>query len=72
MIVTTRWSCRGLTRLIRDQHDVVPFTSPVEALDAILGGAEPFDAILCDVMMPEMSGIEVPADRRARPDPRRG
>lgn len=51
--------CRGLTRLIRDQHDVVPFTSPVEALDAILGGAEPFDAILCDVMMPEMSGIEV-------------
>jgi CheY-like chemotaxis protein/two-component sensor histidine kinase len=51
--------CRGLTRLIRDQHDVVPFTSPVEALEAILGGAEPFDAILCDVMMPEMSGIEV-------------
>jgi len=50
--------CRSLTRLIQRQHDVVAFTSPREALDEMLGGRR-FDAVLCDVMMPEMSGIEV-------------
>jgi two-component system cell cycle sensor histidine kinase/response regulator CckA len=51
--------CRSLTRLIASQHDVVPFTSPTEALEAIFSDEQSFDAILCDVMMPEMSGIEV-------------
>jgi PAS domain S-box-containing protein len=50
--------CRSLTRLLQSQHEVVAFTSPREALDEILGGRR-FDAVLCDVMMPEMSGIEV-------------
>jgi len=51
--------CRSLTRLIQGHHDVVSFTSPVEALKAIVGAHQVFDVILCDVMMPEMSGIEV-------------
>ena len=50
--------CRSLTRLLREHHEVVALTNPREALDRIEAG-EQFDAILCDVMMPELSGIEV-------------
>jgi PAS domain S-box-containing protein len=49
---------RSLERVLGDQHDVVAATSGAEALDR-LAGDERFDLILCDVMMPEMTGIEL-------------
>jgi two-component system, cell cycle sensor histidine kinase and response regulator CckA len=39
-------------------HEVVLATSGPEAMQKLAEGA-PFDAIFCDVMMPEMSGVEV-------------
>jgi len=48
---------RLIRRLLADRHDVRATSSAREAL-ALLTGASPpaFDLILCDVMMPEMSG----------------
>ncbi len=57
--------CRSLQRLVSPHHDVVATTSGRDALDRIAKG-DTFDAILCDVMMPEMSGIEVFQEIRAR------
>ena len=42
----------------------MPVTSPREALRRI-GAKERFDAILCDLMMPRMSGIEFYAELSA-------
>jgi CheY-like chemotaxis protein len=39
-------------------HDVSVATSGSEAMHQLAEGV-PFDAIFCDVMMPEMSGVEV-------------
>ncbi|MBI5497132.1 MAG: PAS domain S-box protein [Deltaproteobacteria bacterium] len=44
-------------RTLADEHDVVPVASGAEALARL--EEEPFDLILCDVMMPEMSGEEL-------------
>jgi diguanylate cyclase (GGDEF)-like protein len=44
-------------RLMRHGHQVVTVASGPEALDA--AGSQPFDAMLLDVMMPDMSGLEV-------------
>jgi CheY-like chemotaxis protein len=52
---TITWS---LARFLNRDHDVVPLTSPQEALRRIVGG-ERFDAIVCDMTMPELSGIEL-------------
>jgi PAS domain S-box-containing protein len=46
-----------LRRLLANHCDVLPVTSPREALRRI-GAQERFDAILCDLMMPRMSGID--------------
>jgi PAS domain S-box-containing protein len=46
-----------LRRLLAAHCDVLPITSPREALRRI-GAQERYDAILCDLMMPKMSGIE--------------
>jgi CheY-like chemotaxis protein len=45
---------RALGRALRT-HDVVVLDRAADALDAIRTGAR-FDAILCDLMMPEMTG----------------
>ena len=47
---------RSLARLLREQ-DVVVEVRAKSALERLRGG-EPFDAILCDLMMPELSGMQ--------------
>jgi CheY-like chemotaxis protein len=50
------------------EHDVVAVTSAAEALRRLEGG-EDFDLILCDLMMPMMTGIDLHEIlRRARPE----
>jgi CheY-like chemotaxis protein len=45
----------ALKRLLSPRHEVVTCPSAAEALELVGGGAR-YDAILCDVMMPEMDG----------------
>lgn len=47
--------CRSLKRNLGRWYEVVALVRAREALELILGGQR-FDAILCDVVMPEMSG----------------
>jgi signal transduction histidine kinase len=55
-------------RMLRADHDVSSFGSVREALEAIRGGAS-YDVILCDLMMPEMTGMDLHAELlRLRPD----
>jgi CheY-like chemotaxis protein len=46
-----------LTRLLRSRYDITSTTSGVEGLR--LASHEPWDAILCDVMLPELSGPQL-------------
>ncbi len=48
--------CASLYRVLSRDFDVVPHTSARHALSLVRAG-EHFDAVLCDLMMPEMSGI---------------
>ncbi len=45
---------RTIQRLLGERHDVVVCTSGLEALIKLEGG-EPFDLVLCDMSMPEVS-----------------
>lgn len=54
-------------RILAKEHDVDVITSGAEALARIFSG-ETFDVILCDLMMPQMSGMEV-YDHLRRHDP---
>jgi CheY-like chemotaxis protein len=47
----------SLRRMLEPDHDVEVLTRSRLALDRVRAGAS-WDAVLCDVMMPEMSGIE--------------
>ncbi len=58
----------AVRRVLASQHDVVVRGSAEEALDEI-GRGERFDAILCDLMMPRMTGMELHAElARRAPD----
>jgi DNA-binding NtrC family response regulator len=46
--------------VLSSEHDVVVRTRAADALDAIVKG-DRFDAILCDLMMPNMTGMELHA-----------
>jgi nitrogen-specific signal transduction histidine kinase/ActR/RegA family two-component response regulator len=48
-----------LSQALGRRHDVTVATSAKQALACI--GRESFDAVICDVMMPEMSGMELAA-----------
>jgi len=48
----------AIRRALAAEHDVLAVTSGKAAL-ALLEKGEKFDAILCDLMMPEMSGMEL-------------
>ena len=50
---------KAIRRMLAD-HDVSVVASGREALDKVEAG-ERFDVILCDVMMPELSGMDVHA-----------
>ncbi len=48
---------RSTRMLLSPEYDIHPVTRAREGLELLAGGAR-FDAIVCDLMMPEMSGIE--------------
>jgi signal transduction histidine kinase len=58
---------RAIRRLLSNEHDVEAVKSAREALEIIKTG-KPYDVILCDLMMPEMSGMDLHAElfRNAR------
>jgi PAS domain S-box-containing protein len=49
--------CASIRRMLSREHDIVTFTDPRAALAQIAQGAE-FDVIFCDLMMPEMTGMD--------------
>ncbi|MBA3461058.1 MAG: PAS domain S-box protein [Deltaproteobacteria bacterium] len=51
---------RALARILGSAHDVTMFTNSRKALAAIASGQR-FDAILCDLMMPDVTGMELHA-----------
>lgn len=46
-----------LSTFLEMNYDVTTFQNPVIALDAIKQGD--FDVVLCDIMMPQMSGLDL-------------
>ena len=59
---------RGLARALRREHDVSTLSSAREALKCLIE-SDSFDAVLCDVMMPEMTGVDLHRElERRRPE----
>lgn len=50
--------CRLVARTLGRDHEVLAFTSANEALDRVFS-EDSFDAIVCDLMMPETTGMDV-------------
>ena len=57
--------CRSLVRLIGLEHDVSSVTDAKQALTQFLDGVD-YDLVLCDIMMPDMTGIELYNETRRR------
>ncbi len=49
---------RAVQRLLEAEHDVTATSDPLGAVEQVRSG-ERFDAIVCDLMMPTMGGIDV-------------
>jgi len=49
---------RSVKRLLTKEHDVVALAKAKQAL-ALCAGGETFDLILCDLMMPDMTGMDL-------------
>jgi DNA-binding NtrC family response regulator len=57
----------AISRVLADDYEVVIATRPREAVERLV--ATEFDVVLCDVLMPEMLGIDVyAAVARERPE----
>jgi PAS domain S-box-containing protein len=54
-----------VSRVLSAEHEVVALNRAKDALDRVLAG-EHFDVILCDLMMPEFSGMDFYQELRAR------
>jgi CheY-like chemotaxis protein len=52
---------RAAMRILQNEHDVAIATAASAAVDRVIAG-ERFDMILCDLMMPEMTGMELYAE----------
>jgi CheY-like chemotaxis protein len=60
--------CAAVRRTLARDHDVTVLTSAAEAR-SLIGGGERFDVILCDLMMPKLTGMELHAElTRVAPD----
>jgi CheY-like chemotaxis protein len=60
---------RTIQRLLGEQYEVVVLTAGREAIDLLVGKAADFDLILCDLTMPDVTGIDVYAQAtRSRAD----
>ncbi len=53
--------CKTVRRTLEGEHEVTTVSRAGEALAAITGGAR-FDVILCDLMMPELTGMDLHAE----------
>lgn len=56
---------QSLQRMLNREHDVTATTSALAALE-LLEREAPFDVIVCDMMMPQMTGMEFHAALHAR------
>jgi CheY-like chemotaxis protein len=54
----------AVKRFLQREHDIVFLESAREARNRLLAG-EQFDVVLCDLIMPEMTGMELFAEIRA-------
>ena len=50
---------RTIQRLLGEQYEVVVVTAGRDAIDLLVGKGANFDLILCDLTMPEITGIDV-------------
>lgn len=49
-------------QMLTGEHDVVAVTSGREAVDRVVARGERFDLILCDLMMPQVTGMDLHAE----------
>jgi CheY-like chemotaxis protein len=50
---------RTIQRLLGEQYEVVVLTAGSDAIDLLVGKAADFDLILCDLTMPDITGMDV-------------
>lgn len=50
---------RTIQRLLGEQYEVVVLTAGREAIDLLVAKAADFDLILCDLTMPDVTGMDV-------------